>query len=73
MGSKAGGLGTIVGVESGFWVVECGEWKTKRVIFLYGIIALALGWHVVEIWNNNAYGLEESPSYLASWLSLINI
>jgi hypothetical protein len=56
----------------GFGANKCGEWATKRDIYPCGLIASTLGWPVVDIWNNNAYGLEECPSYTTNWLSFIN-
>jgi hypothetical protein len=41
-------VGTVVGVEPGFWVVECGVWIARRVRSLCGLIASAQGWPPIE-------------------------
>jgi hypothetical protein len=40
-GEESWWIGTIVGVEPGFWAIECGEWTTKRA-------KPPQGWPVVE-------------------------
>jgi hypothetical protein len=52
VGKRDWWIGTVVGVEPGFGVVECGEWTTKRARSPCGLIASARGWLVVEKMNN---------------------
>jgi len=40
---------TFIGLEPGFWDVECGEWTTKRDRAPYGLIVSARGWISIEI------------------------
>jgi hypothetical protein len=47
-GKESWWIGIVVGVETRFWVVECGEWTTKRAKPPCGLIAPARGWLVVE-------------------------
>jgi hypothetical protein len=67
-GEESWWIGTIVGVEPGFWDAKCGEWTTKRAKSPCGLIASARGWLLLRENEQQAYGWEERPLYTTSWL-----
>jgi hypothetical protein len=73
VGKRVGVLELFLEFET--WVLGYCVWRvdSQSVGSPCGLIALARGWFVVDIWNISTYGWEVHPFYVSSWIIFIYI